>query len=158
MSAVIDQLQRVLPFGLTGRVTRVVGLTIEARGFPAPLGAACRVHCDHDRSIDADVVGFRGSDSILLPHGRLQGIKPGNAVSLVSSTQSVRVGERLLGRVIDGRGRCIDGRPTPALPHRRPLPPARRYLPDRPRRLARCTSHRDRSYRHCRYGRAFRRR
>ncbi|MFQ5732562.1 MAG: FliI/YscN family ATPase [Planctomycetaceae bacterium] len=121
MPAAIEQLRRVLPFGLTGRITRVVGLTIEARGFPAPVGAACRVHCDHGHFIDAEVVGFRGSESILLPHGRLQGIKPGNAVTLVSSTQSVRVGERLLGRVIDGRGRCIDGRPAPAVPHRRRL-------------------------------------
>ena len=121
MTALIEQLERVLPFGLTGRVSRVVGLTIEARGFPAPLGAACRVHCDHGREIDAEVVGFRGSDSILLPHGRLQGIKPGNSVSLTASLPSVRVGDRLLGRVINGRGQCIDRRPAPALPHRTAL-------------------------------------
>ena len=121
MQAVAEQLQRILPFGLEGRVNRIVGLTVAARGFPAPVGALCRIHCRQGQEIDAEVVGFRGEESLLLAYGRLEGVRPGDSVSLVQSFQIVRVGERLLGRVIDGRGRPIDGKPDPALPHRAPL-------------------------------------
>jgi len=121
VQAAIEQLNRILPFGLTGRVTRIVGLTIESRGFPAPVGALCRVHCDKGHDVDAEVVGFRGQDSLLLAYGRLEGVRPGNRVSLVQSSPSLRVGDRLLGRVVDACGRPLDGRPPPALPHRVPL-------------------------------------
>jgi FliI/YscN family ATPase len=118
MPALVEQLTRILPFALHGRISRIAGLTVEARGFPAPMGALCRIHCRQGTEIDAEVVGFRGTDSLLLAYGRLEGVRPGDGIELVQSSQIVRVGERLLGRLIDGRGRPIDGRPQPALPHR----------------------------------------
>ncbi len=126
MPAVLEHL-KILPVRLSGRVTRIVGLTIEASGFPAPLGALCRVHRGHGSFVDAEVVGFRGQDSVLLAYGRLDGVRPGNTITLEQSAQSVRVGDRLLGRVIDGRGRFLDHRPATALSQRAPLmadPPA----------------------------------
>lgn len=121
MPAAREHLKKILPVRMTGRVTRIVGLTVEAAGFPAPLGALCRIHRGHGNSIDAEVVGFRGQESVLLAYGRLDGVRPGNAITLEQSAQSVRVGERLLGRVIDGRGRFIDNRPPAALSQRAPL-------------------------------------
>jgi flagellum-specific ATP synthase len=121
MPALLEQLNRILPFALHGRISRIVGLTVEATGFPAPVGALCRIHCRQGAEIDAEVVGFRGAESLLLAYGRLDGVRPGDGVELVQSSQIVRVGERLLGRVIDGRGRPIDGKPAPALPHRSAL-------------------------------------
>jgi flagellum-specific ATP synthase len=136
MPAAIEQLDRVLPFALHGRISRIAGLTVEARGFPAPLGALCRIHCRQGSEIDAEVVGFRGGESLLLAYGRLDGVRPGDEVELVQSSQIVRVGERLLGRVVDGRGRAIDGKPQPALPHRTAL------LADPPPPLQRARIHR----------------
>ena len=137
MQANIEQLNRILPFGLTGRVTRIVGLTVEARGFPAPMGALCRIHCGKGHDLDAEVVGFRGQDSLLLAYDRLEGVRPGNTVTLIQSSQSVRVGEQLLGRVLDANGRPIDGKPAAALPHRvllmaDPPPPLQRPRIDSP--------------------------
>jgi len=113
-----DQLDRILPVGLTGSVTKIVGLTISVTGFPAPLGSNCRISREHGPSLEAQVVGFQGDETLLLSYGDLDGIRRGNRVALTQSAPGVRVGDRLLGRVLDGRGQFIDGRPPVARPHR----------------------------------------
>lgn len=118
MIAIEEQLEHILPVALTGSVTRLIGLTAAVSGFPAPLGAVCRIEREQGLPIDAAVIGFHEDETLLLSYGDLVGVRRGNRVSLVQSVPGVRVGERLLGRVIDGRGRVIDGRPSPALPHR----------------------------------------
>ena len=133
MLALREQLNHIFPVALTGRVTRIVGLTVEAAGFPAPLGALCRIQGTGGETIEAEVVGFRGNESLLLAHASLEGIRPGNAITLVQSVQCARAGERLLGRVLDGRGRMIDDKPAPALPHRVPLMQAPPSPLNRPR-------------------------
>jgi FliI/YscN family ATPase len=117
MAVLSEQVQRILPFGLTGSVSRIVGLTAAAAGFPAPLGAVCRLHCDQGSDIDAEVVGFSGEDTLLMPYGELQGIRRGTRVTLKNSFPGARVGESLLGRVIDSRGRFIDSLPPAVLPN-----------------------------------------
>jgi flagellum-specific ATP synthase len=116
-----EQVDTILPFALEGTVTRIVGLTVAAAGFPAPLGAICRIHREQGSPIDAAVVGFQGEETLLLAYGELGGVRRGNRVTLLQSVPGARVGERLLGRVLDGRGRFIDQLPPPARPHRVPL-------------------------------------
>jgi flagellum-specific ATP synthase len=111
-------LKQILPIGLTGHVTRIVGLTVSVSGFPAPLGSICRIACEHGEPVDGAVVGFQGDDTLLLAYGELNGVRRGNRVELVQSVPGVRVGEHLLGRVLDGRGRFIDSLPPVARPHR----------------------------------------
>ena len=118
MLTVEDQLSRILPVDLTGRVSKIVGLTISVSGFPAPMGAICRIDRDNGRPVDASVIGFREQETLLLPLDELSGVHRGNSVSLVQSLPVARVGKRLLGRVLDGRGRFIDGKPAAALPDR----------------------------------------
>ncbi|MBT6157382.1 MAG: FliI/YscN family ATPase [Planctomycetaceae bacterium] len=133
MHAVKEQLSRILPYGLTGRVSRIVGLTASVVGFPAPLGAVCRISREHGKPVDAEVIGFHGNETILMPYGDLSGIRRANRVSLIESVPGVRVGEQLLGRVIDARGRFIDGMPAAVLPHRANLHAAPTSPLDRPR-------------------------
>lgn len=121
MLALEEQVQPIVAFGLTGRVTRVVGQTAAVAGFPAPLGATCLIRREPEQSVRAEVVGFHGEETLLLPYGELSGIRRGNYVELKQSVPSVRVGERLLGRIVDGLGRFIDNQPATALPHRVPL-------------------------------------
>jgi flagellum-specific ATP synthase len=116
-----DQIGRILPVGLTGSVTQIVGLTAAVAGFPAPLRALCRIAREHGDPIDAEVIGFQNDQTLVLPYGDLGGVRRGNRVSLLQSAPSVRVGERLLGRVLNGRGRFIDGLPPGACPHRASL-------------------------------------
>ena len=53
MLGVAEQVETILPFALDGTVTRIVGLTVAAAGFPAPLGAICRIHREQGSSVDA---------------------------------------------------------------------------------------------------------
>ncbi len=121
MLSAAEQVETILPFALDGTVTRIVGLTVAAAGFPAPLGAICRIHREQGSPVDAAVVGFQGEETLLLAYGDLAGVRRGNRVTLLQSVPGARVGERLLGRVLDGRGRFIDNLPAPARPHRVPL-------------------------------------
>jgi FliI/YscN family ATPase len=131
MSALAEQVRRILPLGLTGSVSKLVGLTVSVGGFPAPLGAVCSVVRESGAPVRGEVVGFREDETVLLPYGDLAGVRRGNQVMLVQSAPGIRVGERLLGRVLDGRGRFVDNQPPPPLPHRIGLdsvltPPLRR--------------------------------
>jgi flagellum-specific ATP synthase len=116
MLALEDQVRRILPVGLTGRVTKISGLAISVAGFPAPLGAIARLEAEHGVTLEAEVVGFSGEETLLLPYGELQGVRRGTRAVLGHSVQGARVGEALLGRIIDGRGRFLDGQPAAVLP------------------------------------------
>jgi len=133
MLEVAEQVETILPFALDGTVVRIVGLTVAAAGFPAPLGAICRIHREQGIPVDAAVVGFQGEETLLLAYGDLAGVRRGNRVTLLQSVPAARAGDRLLGRVLDGRGRFIDNLPAPARPHRVPLHGTPTRPLDRPR-------------------------
>ncbi|MCH7688920.1 MAG: FliI/YscN family ATPase, partial [Planctomycetes bacterium] len=137
MQILQEHLDRILPVELTGSVTKIVGLTISVAGFPAPMGSNCRISRENGQPIDAQVIGFQEDETLLLSYGDFNGIRRGNRVSLIQSAPSVRVGERLLGRVLDGRGRFLDGLPPVARPHRvslhaKPTSPLNRARIDTP--------------------------
>jgi flagellum-specific ATP synthase len=137
MTALVEQVRRILPVAMVGNVHKIVGLTVSVAGFPAPLGAVCSIARENGAPIRAEVIGFRDDDTLLLPYGDLAGIRRGNQVTLVQSAPGIRVGDRLLGRVLDGRGRFVDQLPPPALPHRvglssAPVSPLRRPRIDSP--------------------------
>lgn len=117
MLAAEEHVKRMLSVGLTGSISRIVGLTASVIDFPAPLGAVCAIERESGNPIHGEVIGFQGEETLLLPYGELSGVRRGNQVSLVQSVPGIRVGERLLGRVIDGRGRFLDDGPPPVLPH-----------------------------------------
>ena len=96
-----------------GTLVRVVGLTLEARGLQAPLGALCRVSSDDGAAVDAEVVGFNDGVLYLMPFSEPVGIGPGARVALLARIPSAALGEGLLGRVIDGLGQPLDGGPQP---------------------------------------------
>ena len=94
-----------------GRVTRVVGMTIEASGISAEIGAQCAIQVDGKSSeIEAEVIGFDEQKIVLMPIHFLEGIKAGSIVRLVQSESTCSVGEAMLGRVVDGSGEPIDGK------------------------------------------------
>lgn len=102
-----------------GQILGLSGVLLEAEGVPVALGELCRIERGRNGSIDAEVVGFRGSRALLMAHGELDGIAPGQRVLALGRSFHVAVGDELLGRVLDGFGRPLDGRPAPACNHRR---------------------------------------
>jgi flagellum-specific ATP synthase len=107
--------------GVTGSVVQTVGLTAAVADFPAPVGALVAIEKQSGEGIEAEVIGFRDKHTLVMPLSNLEGIRRGSRVTLVRTTRTMRVGQALLGRVIDARGRCIDGRPQPLLTERRAL-------------------------------------
>lgn len=97
------------PLPVWGRVTRLVGLTVESQGPPAEVGEVCLIQGHQGRLVQAEVVGFREAQLILMPIGDLTGVAPGSPVRSTGRPLAVRVGPELKGRVLDGLGQPIDG-------------------------------------------------
>lgn len=95
-----------------GRVHLVSGVMVEAHGAPAAIGEMCRIERGDGNGVLAEVVGFRGASTLLMPHGDLAGIAPKQAVVALGRHFSVPVGDDLFGRVVDGFGEPLDGRPA----------------------------------------------
>ncbi|WP_206861684.1 flagellar protein export ATPase FliI [Lysobacter changpingensis] len=93
-----------------GVLRRAVGLTLEASGCSAPLGSRCRVETQGGVWVDAEVVGFSGDRTFLMPSAHLEGLLPNARVVPSRQRGEVAVGEGLLGRVIDSDGVPLDGR------------------------------------------------
>jgi FliI/YscN family ATPase len=96
-----------------GRVEIVSGVLVEAVGVPAAIGELCRIRKSDapgpGACVDAEVIGFRGSTTLLMPHGDLQGIAPRQTVIALKRPFCVPVGPELLGRMVDGFAVPIDG-------------------------------------------------
>ena len=72
---------RVADAARSGKLVRVVGLTLEAKGIMAPLGAHCQVeNVDFDSFVDAEVVGFAADTLYLMPFDDPGGLAPGAKV------------------------------------------------------------------------------
>lgn len=93
-----------------GRLTRIVGLTLEAVGCNVALGDHCQIDMGRNRSIEAEVVGFADTRVFLMPLGSVEGVKPGARVRPVQRSKEVPVGFGLLGRVLNGIGQPLDGK------------------------------------------------
>ncbi|KON80245.1 flagellar protein export ATPase FliI [Azoarcus sp. PA01] len=117
------------PFEVSGRLTRINGLVMEASGLKLPLGADCRIIASGGGTVEAEVVGFSGDRLYLMPTDDVFGLAPGAPVlplevppprPALGTTSPPRrrtsdrakhlpVGDKLLGRVLDGAGRPLDG-------------------------------------------------
>lgn len=96
-----------------GKVTQVVGQMLIGYLPGAAVGSICRVYAATGRSepFAAEVIGFKDKSVLMMPLGEMRGIGHGSKIILDRQVATVRVGEDLLGRVIDGLGRPLDGGP-----------------------------------------------
>jgi flagellum-specific ATP synthase len=92
-----------------GRLRRVVGLTLEAEGCEAPLGARCLVDAADGSELDTEVVGFADERLLLMPVTEMHGVLPNARVRPCSRIGGLPVGEALLGRVVGADGLPLDG-------------------------------------------------
>ena len=103
------QTQGLVPaMSASGKLTRVVGLTLEAVGCTAAVGSQCKIQTQFG-DMDAEVVGFSDDKLFLMPSESMKGVIPGARVTPVGQSEGVPVGMELLGRVIDGIGQPLDG-------------------------------------------------
>jgi flagellum-specific ATP synthase len=93
-----------------GRVSQVVGLTIESVGPDVSLGNICFLVSGNER-IKSEVVGFRDNAVLLMPLGNMTGVGPGTIVEASDKPVTVKISDEALGRVLDGVGEPMDGKP-----------------------------------------------
>lgn len=110
-------IQNAPQYRLFGRVEQVVGLVVESSGPVASIGHLCFVSTRDGegnlKEIPVEVVGFRGSRTLLMPLGDLDGIRAGDLVHGTGEFLNVPVGMNLLGRILDGLGQPLDNKPAP---------------------------------------------
>lgn len=120
-------LERANLIRYSGRVSKLIGLTIESQGPAVNMGEICLIYPLKGKTpIISEVVGFKGETVLLMPLGEMGGIGPGSKVIATGESLQVEVGDGLLGRVLDGLGNPIDGLPKPILNKKYPvnnLPP-----------------------------------
>ena len=114
------------PLTISGRLTKVTGLVMEAVGLRMAVGSTCLIQLPNSQ-VEAEVVGFSGEKLFLMPENDVHGLVPGARVIPFEAARSavipgqpqaqhratdlarhLPVGEMLLGRVLDGAGRPLD--------------------------------------------------
>ena len=128
LSSFKDRIQEPQPMLVEGRLTRMIGLTLEAVGCRSTIGGRCMIETVDGVRTEAEVVGFSGERLYLMPTGDIRGLEQDCRVIPMGLTSVAHVGFGLLGRVIDGSGKAIDGmgpvHTTDTVPlHGRPLNP-----------------------------------
>jgi flagellum-specific ATP synthase len=104
--SIIDHIQ---PIQKHGKVTQVIGLTIESEGPKVKIGEICLIYPHRDSSpVEAEVVGFRQNKVILMPLEDLSEVETGSLVVATGSPLQIKVGSNLLGCILDGSGRPLD--------------------------------------------------
>ena len=105
----IEAVDWITPFEVRGRVTELVGLLIRANVPGVRVGEICLISSPHQvGELKAEVVGFRGNEVILMPLGEIGDVAMGADVVSTGKSLRVKVGDALLGRVLNGLGEPID--------------------------------------------------
>jgi len=99
-----------------GRVTKIVGLAVEATGPSARIGDVCDVYTlDGERCVRAEIIGFRDGQTLLMPFGSLEGIGLGSYVVYTGKSLRVPVGMAHVGRILDALGNPFDDLSLPKI-------------------------------------------
>src|SRR5207245_7663361 len=105
----LEQVDQASPVQVKGRVKEVIGLIVRASVPEAWIGELCLIY--NPRSsvpVKAEVVGFQDGDVLLMPLGDLVNIGPQSDVVPTGKYLTVKVGDGLLGRVLNGLGEPMD--------------------------------------------------
>jgi len=131
MKALAEQIGDIDGVNIYGRVVGVRGLMVEIAGpiHAMSVGARIVIETGGNRFIPAEVIGFSGSNAVVMPFGGLDGVRRGCRAVIATAASQVRPSPAWLGRVINAMGEPIDGKgplvqgPSP-MPYRNSPPPA----------------------------------
>ena len=105
----LDIINKTKTIKEVGKITEIIGLTIESDGPKSSIGDLCYIYNDYsEKPTMAEVVGFKRDKILLMPLGSPDGIRPGAFVVNTGGAMKIGVGNQLIGRVLDGLGHPID--------------------------------------------------
>ena len=116
------------PLEVSGTLTRLAGLVLEAVGLKVPVGSQCLIGNGQKTPVLAEVVGFSNDRAYLMPAGDVHGLSSGASVTPLPpyramprlgqdnrppspddrGTLQLPMGRGLLGRVVDAHGHPLD--------------------------------------------------
>jgi flagellum-specific ATP synthase len=131
MKALAEQIGDIDGVNIYGRVVGVRGLMVEIAGpiHAMSVGARIVIETGGNRFIPAEVIGFSGTNAVVMPFGGLDGVRRGCRAVIATAASQVRPSAAWLGRVINAMGEPIDGKgpllqgPSP-MAYRNSPPPA----------------------------------
>ncbi|QHO74210.1 flagellum-specific ATP synthase FliI [Bradyrhizobium sp. CCBAU 051011] len=131
MKALAEQIGDIDGVNIYGRVVGVRGLMVEIAGPIHAMSVGARIVIDTggNRLIPAEVIGFSGSNAVVMPFGGLDGVRRGCRAVIATAASQVRPSPAWLGRVVNAMGEPIDGKgplvqgPSP-MAYRNAPPPA----------------------------------
>ncbi|BCO08548.1 flagellum-specific ATP synthase FliI [Desulfolithobacter dissulfuricans] len=107
-----ELIKRFSPIRVYGKVRRIVGLVVEGHCPRSSVGSLCEIHPLEDGPpVPAEIVGYNNNQALLMPLGELRGLGPGSRIRVIKESATIRVGEKLLGRVIDAMEQPLDDGP-----------------------------------------------
>ncbi|MDG4574922.1 MAG: flagellar protein export ATPase FliI [Defluviicoccus sp.] len=106
-----DAIARIPDFAIHGRVTGVVGLTVEATGFAGTIAVAEEVSliASDGACIRGEVIALKPGKVLIMPHGSVDGIGLGCRVVPAGGQASLSPDPSWRGRVLNAFGEPIDG-------------------------------------------------
>ncbi|QOZ47491.1 flagellar protein export ATPase FliI [Bradyrhizobium sp. CCBAU 53340] len=131
MKALAEQIGDIDGINIYGRVVGVRGLMVEVAGpiHAMSVGARLVIETGANRCIPCEVIGFSGSNAVVMPFAGLEGVRRGCKAVIANAANLVRPSSAWLGRVVNALGEPIDGKgPLPQgaspMPFRNTPPPA----------------------------------
>jgi flagellum-specific ATP synthase len=110
--AALDSCTNWLASGSTvrwsGRVTEVVGSLVESSGPFCSVGDSCEIVNSRGEIFPGEIVAFRGAKVLSMCLEKPHGICFGDRVVTCGARPALRVGPKMLGRVIDAKGTPLD--------------------------------------------------
>jgi flagellum-specific ATP synthase len=111
MKALAEQINELDGIEIYGRVVGVRGLMVEVSGPLHAMSVGSRVIVETPtKPIPCEVVGFTGTNALLMPFAPLEGVRRGCRALVTAVAGAVRPSSGWLGRVINALGEPIDGK------------------------------------------------
>lgn len=93
----------------SGKVTEVSGMLIKGYLPGASVGSIVQINpAGTEKNFLAEVVGFKDKHVLMMALNDMRGVALGSRITLSRQVATVRAGDELLGRVVDGLGRPLD--------------------------------------------------
>lgn len=129
----LEKLSEIQLVKRRGKITKVVGLTLESSGPASFIGEVCKIYKDKfDRRefFLAEVIGFKDNRVIMMPFSSIEGISPGSIVEGTGDYLNVDLFPEMTGYVLNGIGRPVNkdflNISTKSSIHRHPPDPLKR--------------------------------
>lgn len=115
LRSLADTINRAPLQRVEGRLVKAIGPMFEAEFPGASVGALAIV----EPNCLCEVVGFQGRRTLLMPLENNHGLPYGSPVHHKAEALTVKVGDELIGRVVDSLGRPLSGLPLTTTTERR---------------------------------------